>query len=201
METKETANALKLNKIYLFDDANESSKEDRIIKKLKRLMKDFFVDYLDPTTTDPFEVYVGGQVYMNNDWQLINNGNDRIGYTEYTKELLKDKLKKAFSKQDSVLLIDYYLVDNPIGDNVETAFNYLKRMLIMNKKNLTDNRVRILFYSAWPNPNMGKDIRELEIPNIYCSRIDFTNDIEIIKYNFKEFFRVVSIKEKPKKDN
>lgn len=198
MDIKKTANLLKFKKIYLFDDANESRRANAFIDKLNDLMINFFDDYLLTSHTESFEAYVGDQVYTNNNWELIDNGNNTIGYNDYTDKLLKDKLKNAISERDTVLLIDYYLVDNPKGDNIETALNFLKRMLIMNKQKLTDSNVRILFYSAWPNPNMAKDIRELEISNIYCSKIDFRNDIEIVKYNFKEFFRVVSIKENHK---
>lgn len=186
---------LKVNKIYIFDDASEGKKTDITTKKLDSLKeKGFWKEYLMRSENEGIEAYIRGKKYINGVWGDIGNDNE-IGFNTFTNNKLNDVLTDALSSSDTAILIDYYLVDNPTGETEETALVYLRKTLEKRIKQMSEHKVRILFFSQWPNPKMIRTIREINNPNVYYTKLDFRSDIEEVTFVLEEFFRIVRINE------
>ena len=196
MENKEQ---IKFKKIFLFDDASEGGKTDIIMKQLDLLQKDFLRNFLEEGNMDSFEAYVYDNIIKDGSLTKTSISDQLIGENDYTKKILRDTLNTAINNKDEaniIILIDYYLVDIPTGDSDKTSLKFIKDILKNKRDKMYEKQIRILFYSAWPNPKMVRDIRKLDNKNLYYTQLDFRYETEIIQYDLEEFFRAVSITEK-----
>lgn len=190
-----------LHKIYLIDDASEGNLTTEMKEKLDFLNNEhFFQNYLSKDPPGEFEAFVGNCHYHNNEW-ITKNDNETIGNNEYTKKVLKEIFVEALSFDNTIILIDYYFIDNPTDETEVTALSFIEKELRNQIETMKTNRTRVLFYSSWPSKKMIEKIRRIENPMVYYSSIDFQRENTVVRFDLREFFRVVSEKEKSvKKD-
>lgn len=186
---------MNINKIYIFDDASEGEKTKKIIDKINLLIQEnFWNDYLAVPILEGLEIYIRDKKYQNGVWGNIEGGNV-IGDNDFTDNLLNSVLNNALESLETAILIDYYLIDNPTGDTQENALTFIKDTLKRRIRQMSEHKVRILFYSAWPNPQMTRTIQEIQNPNIYYTKLDFRSSVDIVEFDLEEFFRNVRINE------
>ncbi|MBR4342115.1 MAG: hypothetical protein IKP88_05375 [Lachnospiraceae bacterium] len=189
-----------LSKIYLIDDASEGNLAENMKDKITTLSNEhFFQNYLSEDSANKFEAYIANYHYQNMAWNT-KSASETIGNNEYTKDVLKAILEEALGMDNTIILLDYYFIDNPTDDTEVTALNFIKTILTDNIESMKNQRTRVLFYSSWPSKKMVEDIRRIENPNVYYSSIDFQRENDIVRFDLREFFRVVSEKERVKKD-
>lgn len=185
-----------LSKIYLIDDASAGNLTNHYVEKLKLLQKNRFWDkYFSKGIPVEFEAFVRDSYYQNGNWEQKSR-DESIGNNQYTKDFLNAKFKEALGLYNTIMLIDYYLIDNPTDETDVNALNYLREELTKNNKKMVDQRTRILFYSSWPSEKMIREIRKLKNQNIYYSGLDFQNEIDVISFDIEEYFRSVIKSEK-----